>query len=178
MRLASRASKLRQHRVRRGPGEAAGLAALRLGEPTAARLRRHRPLRGRFRGSLSSSLTVCVSFFFKGTDVFCAQLLHGRRQQPGGDPDEPRYFTDISYCQHSQSRRLWPSYQMGHKPGGNDDEAAEGGHADFCELRKAAGHGTPHAGPGGPVGEPGEYDWLFDPSWFYSSDTPDRPANP
>ena len=48
----------------------------------------------------------------------------------------------------------------------------------LAQLRKAAGHGTPHAGPGGPVGEPGEYDWLFDPSWFYSSDTPDRPANP
>ena len=29
-------------------------------------------------------------------------LLHGRRAQPGGDPNKPRYFIDIS-CAHSSS---------------------------------------------------------------------------
>ena len=29
-------------------------------------------------------------------------LLHGRRAQPGGDPNQPRYFIDIS-CAHSSS---------------------------------------------------------------------------
>ena len=28
-------------------------------------------------------------------------LLHGRRAQPGGDPNKPRYFIDIS-CTHEQ----------------------------------------------------------------------------
>ena len=88
-------------------------------------------------------------------------LVHGRRAMPGGERSGPRYFSDISYCQHSRSRQLWPSYQMFHKPGGRDDTAAIGGHADFCKLHLAAGRG----------GENGELDYVFDPSWFYSSDT-------
>ena len=38
-------------------------------------------------------------------------LLHGRRAQPGGDPNKPRYFIDISYCQPGPSR--WPNYGRG-----------------------------------------------------------------
>eukprot|EP01043_Picozoa_sp_COSAG02_P050701 COSAG02_NODE_5243_length_4508_cov_334.963484_4_plen_171_part_00 len=93
-------------------------------------------------------------------------LVHGRRAMPGGEGSQPRYFTDISYCQHSKSRHLWPSYEMFHKPGGRADEAAPGGHADFCSLHLAAGHG----------GKNGELDFVFDSSWFYSSDTEGSPG--
>eukprot|EP01052_Picozoa_sp_SAG31_P037888 SAG31_NODE_4966_length_2829_cov_4.529304_3_plen_142_part_00 len=60
-------------------------------------------------------------------------LLHGRRQRDGGDLAKPRFFTDVSYCQHSKEKRLWPSYQsasslMPHH------EAARGGHADVCRC--------------------------------------------
>ena len=40
-------------------------------------------------------------------------LLHGRRAQPGGDPDKPRYFVDISYCQPGPKR--WPNYGRGYE---------------------------------------------------------------
>ena len=98
---------------------------------------------------------------------------------------------------------------MGHRPGGRDDEAAPGGHADFCALRLAAGGafpstshflicklmqslwrksdltiaacccgaglGTPNRGVEGgkllSTGEAGEYNFIYDPEWFYSSDT-------
>ena len=100
-------------------------------------------------------------------------LVHGRRARPGG-AGRPRYFSDTSYCQHSKSRRLWPSYQLFHRPAGRDDTAAEGGHADFCQLHLAAGHGTPQ--PAGAGGAEGEYDFMYDASWFYSSDTEGRPA--
>ncbi len=94
-------------------------------------------------------------------------LVHGRRAMPGGKDGQPRYFSDISYCQHSSSRkRPWPSYEMFHKPGGRDDEAAPGGHADFCSLHLAAGHG----------GKDGELDFVFESSWFYSSDTEGSPG--
>ena len=40
-------------------------------------------------------------------------LVHGRRQRSGGQ-GQPRYFTDVSYCQHSAMRdgRRWPAYQV------------------------------------------------------------------
>jgi hypothetical protein len=44
-------------------------------------------------------------------------LVHGRRAMPGGEDGPARFFSDISYCQHSVSRSLWPSYQLFHKPG-------------------------------------------------------------
>ena len=31
-------------------------------------------------------------------------LIHGRRAKPGGE-DHPRYFTDVSFCQHSRDGR-------------------------------------------------------------------------
>ena len=80
----------------------------------------------------------------------------------------------VKHCQHSKSRRLWPSYQLFHKPAGRDDTAADGGHADFCQLHLVAGHGTPQ--PAGAGGAEGEYDFMYDASWFYSSDTEGRPA--
>lgn len=93
-------------------------------------------------------------------------LTHGRRAMPGGEQGPSRYFTDLSYCQHSKSRTLWPSYQLFHKPDGRADEAAPGGHADFCALHRQMGRG----------GAAGEVDYVFDDSWFYSSDTAGQPG--
>ena len=47
-------------------------------------------------------------------------LIHGRRAKPGGE-DHPRYFTDVSFCQHSRDGRRWPSYRTAgkHTPGGH-----------------------------------------------------------
>ena len=49
-------------------------------------------------------------------------LLHGRRSKSGGE-SQPRYFTDVSYCQHSFDNGVarWPSY------GGQDT------HAELCK---------------------------------------------
>ena len=111
-----------------------------------------------------------------GSAVIChSALLHGRRQRAGGIPSKPRYFTDVSYCQHSTDDRRWPSYQVVVRPNGRGDAAAPGGHADFCQLRLKHGLGNPNRGVVGrcrlEVGQPGEYAFLFDPSWFDVDDT-------
>jgi hypothetical protein len=53
-------------------------------------------------------------------------LMHGRRAKCGGEGgrDSSRFFTDISYCQHSSDDRQWPCYQVANRR----TKDAEGGH--------------------------------------------------
>jgi hypothetical protein len=64
-------------------------------------------------------------------------VWHARRPKPGGE-GHPRYFIDVSYCQHGP---LWPGY---HKVVEINQMALEMGH-----------------------GRDGQYDWLYDTSQFF-----------
>jgi hypothetical protein len=66
-------------------------------------------------------------------------LWHARRPKPGGS-DQPRYFIDVSYCQHGV---LWPAYQR------------------IDEINAAA----LDAGLGG---KDGAYDFLYDSDQFFN----------
>jgi len=51
--------------------------------------------------------SVCLDSLPPGSAVIVhSALWHARRAKPGGE-DRPRYFIDISYCQHGV---LWPGY--------------------------------------------------------------------
>ena len=58
-------------------------------------------------------------------------LIHGRRAKPGGE-DHPRYFTDVSFCQHSRDGRRWPSYRTAGKH-------TAGGHAELYSAHEQHG---------------------------------------
>lgn len=61
----------------------------------------------RFLGYEDIPGTVCVDNLPKGSAVIVhSALWHARRPKPGGE-NHPRYFIDISYCQHGV---LWPGY--------------------------------------------------------------------
>jgi len=80
-------------------------------------------------------------------------LLHGRRAQPGGDPDKPRYFIDISYCQPGPSR--WPNYGRGWET-----------QREINQICMDMGHDRS-----------GKYAHLFDPALplFYDREADDAP---
>ena len=87
--------------------------------------------------ALPGSLTVdCLP---QGSAVIVhSALLHGRRPRPGGE-NRPRYFSDISYCQHPQPQQQrgahWPSYQVASR---SDKHADPGGHGQgepSCEQQ-------------------------------------------
>ena len=84
-------------------------------------------------------------------------LLHGRRQRPGGLTG-PRYFTDVSYCQHSDEMdgRRWPAYQVFHSKKGAGTNSSE----KINALHLARGRG----------GADGRYDFLYDTRTFYTFD--------
>ena len=68
-------------------------------------------------------------------------LWHARRPKPGGE-DRPRYFIDVSYCQHGV---LWPDYPR-------IDEI------NATALKMG-------------LGRDGRYDYLYDESHFFSQRT-------
>ena len=54
--------------------------------------------------------SICLDKLAPGSAVIVhSALWHGRRPKPGGE-GRPRYFIDISYCQHGV---LWPDYGSG-----------------------------------------------------------------
>ena len=86
--------------------------------------------------------SITISHLEPGSVVVVhSALLHGRRAKPGG-ASRPRYFTDISFCQHprndsargdSTHRHCWPSYQVATRPSID----SPGGHAEvFAAHRK------------------------------------------
>lgn len=67
-------------------------------------------------------------------------LLHGRRAKPGGE-NHPRYFTDVSYCQHRwDGVAHWPAYGIQNRPG-VDTWGAVGGslHGAVFEAHQRCG---------------------------------------
>lgn len=52
--------------------------------------------------------SICINDLPAGSAIILhSGIWHARRPKPGGD-DNPRYFIDISYCQHGV---IWPAYQ-------------------------------------------------------------------
>ena len=87
--------------------------------------------------------SVTIDSLPEGSAVLVhSALLHGRRAKPGGE-DRPRYFTDVSYCQHSLAgRAVWPSYGIQNRPG-IDNWSETGGslHAAVYEAHGRCGRG-------------------------------------
>ncbi len=81
--------------------------------------------------------------------VVHSALLHARRAKPGG-ADNPRYFTDVSYCQEGPSD--WPAYGFPMPKLWLRDQ--------IREKALAAGHGRG-----------GEFDRVYDTSIFYDYET-------
>ena len=71
--------------------------------------------------------------------VVHSALLHGRRARPGGEA-RPRYFSDVSYCQHplEPGRRHWPSYR--------ESRAACCSHGQIPPPRSRRASGAPDRG--------------------------------
>lgn len=83
--------------------------------------------------------SLCVDELASGSAIIVhSALWHARRSKPGG-AGRPRYFIDVSYCQHGV---LWPDYRR-------MDEV----NAKALEM----GHGRN-----------GRYDFLYDESRFFA----------
>ena len=83
--------------------------------------------------------SICVDRLTPGSAIIVhSALWHARRSKPGGE-DRPRYFIDVSYCQHGV---LWPDY---------------GRMAEINATALAMG-----------LGREGRYDFLYDETQFFS----------
>ena len=80
-------------------------------------------------------------------------LLHARRAKPGGNTN-PRYFTDVSYCQAGRGK--WPAY------GFPLPKLAL--HKTVYQRALEAGHGRE-----------GKFDFLYTTEMFYDMDTATAP---
>ena len=76
-------------------------------------------------------------------------LLHARRAKPGGTKN-PRYFTDVSYCQVGPQK--WPAYGF--------PLPKMWLHQQVCDRALSAGHGRNT-----------EFDFIYNTSIFYDPDT-------
>ncbi len=84
--------------------------------------------------------SLCFDDVAPGTAIIVhSALWHARRPKPGGE-NGPRYFIDVSYCQHGV---LWPSY------GGER-------HAKINQTALDQG-----------LGREGRYDFLYDNTQFF-----------
>ena len=83
--------------------------------------------------------SLCVDELSPGSAIIVhSAVWHARRPKPGGE-DRPRYFIDVSYCQHGV---LWPSY--GDRMGEINQTALETG-----------------------LGRDGRYDYVYDTANFF-----------
>jgi hypothetical protein len=92
--------------------------------------------------------------------------LHGRRARPGAGP---RYFVDVSYCEHVPVAEQSAGSSAG---GGGGAAAAAGLAAIWCSYPNSADSLAVHSAIAAAAlaaghGRNQRYDWLYDTSCFY-----------
>ena len=98
--------------------------------------------------------SVTIDELPRGSAVIVhSALLHARRAKPGG-LSNPRYFTDVSYCQAGDQK--WPAY---------------GFPLPKLALHKRVGQRAREAGHG----REGKFDFLYATDMFYDMDTATEP---